>query len=74
MLIRKAKQEYYFSKFERNKHNMKQTWNTINNIIGRGEKLSSQLQSKFKDERGNILTDPADIANEFNDFFCTCRP
>ena len=72
MLIRKAKRKYYFLKFERNKYNMKQTWNTINKITGRGKKQSSQ--SKFKDECGNILNDPAHIANGFNDFFCKCRP
>ena len=51
---------------------MKQTWNTINNITGRGKKKS--CHSKFKDERGNILTDPADIANGFNDFFVNVGP
>jgi len=72
VLTRKAKRKYYFSKFERNKNNMKQTWNTINDIIGRGKKQSSQ--SKFTDEYGNVLTDPTDIANGFNDFFVNVGP
>ena len=38
MLIRKAKRKYFFLKFEQSKSNMKQTWNTINNIVGRGKK------------------------------------
>ena len=37
MLIRKAKRKYFFLKFEQSKNNMKQTWNTINNILGRGK-------------------------------------
>ena len=51
---------------------MKQTWKTINNIIGRGKKQS--LQSNFKDESGKVLTNPQDIANSFNDFFVNIGP
>ena len=38
MLIRTAKRKYFFLKFEQSKNNMKPTWNTINNIRGRGKK------------------------------------
>ena len=37
MLIRKAKRKYFFKKFESSKNNMKQTWNTINSVLGRGK-------------------------------------
>ena len=40
MIIRKAKRKYFFLKFERSKNNMKQTWNSINNILGRGKRQS----------------------------------
>ena len=38
MLIRKAKRKYFFKRFESSKNNMKQTWNTINSVLGRGKK------------------------------------
>ena len=46
MLIRKAKRKYFFLKFEQSKNNMKQTWNTINNILGRRHKKQS-AHNKF---------------------------
>ena len=72
MLIRKAKRKYFFKKFERSKNDMKQTWNTINNILGRGKKQT--CQNKFKDDHGNVFTSPEDIANQFNDFFVNVGP
>jgi hypothetical protein len=72
MLIRKAKRKYFFRKFEHNKNNMKQTWKTINNILGRGK--SQRLQKKFKDEDGNIFCNPEDISNQFNNFFVNVGP
>ncbi len=68
MLIRKAKRKYFFRKFEHSKNNMKQTWNTINNILGRGKQQT--CQNKFKDDHGNIFSNPEDVSNQFNDFFC----
>ena len=38
---------------------MKQTWNTINNILGRGKKQSAH--NKFKDDNGNVFINPEDI-------------
>ena len=72
MLIRKAKRKYFFSKFEQSKNNMKQTWNTINNILGPGKKQSAH--NKFKDDIGNVFIKPEDISNQFNDFFVNVGP
>ena len=72
MLIRKSKRKYFFLKFERSKNNMKQTWNSINNILGRGKRQSNQ--KKFKNDNGSVFTNPEDISNQFNDFFVTVGP
>ena len=72
MLISKAERKYFFLKFEQSKNNMKQTWNTINNILGRGKKQSAY--NKFKDENGNVFINPEDISNQFNDFFVNVGP
>ena len=72
MLIRKSKRMFFFKKFEKSKNDMKKTWNAINDIIGKGKRQSSQC--KFKDESGNIFTNPQDISNQFNDFFVNVGP
>ena len=71
-LIRKSKRSYYFKKFERDKNNMRQTWKTINCVIGRAQKTS--LSHQYKRKSGTIITDPTIIANEFNDFFVNVGP
>ena len=72
VIIRKAKRKYFFVKFERSKNNMKQTWNTINDVIGRGKKSSPQ--NKFKDDSGNYHNNSENISNHFNDFFVNIGP
>ena len=72
MLIRKSKRMYYFTKFEKSKNNMRETWKEINYIIGKGKKQSSQC--KFRDDSGNVITDPQNIADQFNNFFVNVGP
>ena len=59
-------------KFEQVKNNMRQTWKTINNVIGRAQKQT--LSDQFKRNFGTIITDPTAISNEFNDFFVNVGP
>ena len=66
-LIRKSKREYYHKQFERTKNNIRQTWKTINGIIGRCKSVSQQ--STFKTDDGDIDNEPDKISNSFNDFF-----
>ena len=72
MLIRKSKRKHFVLKFERNKNNMKQTWSTINNVLGRGKKQSTQ--DKFKDDICNVITNSEEISSRFNDFFVNVGP
>ena len=72
MLLRKSKRMHFFTKFEKYKNNMKQTWKDINGIIGKGRKQKSQC--KFKDDSGKIITNSQDISNHFNDFFVNVGP
>lgn len=71
-LIRKAKRQYFFNKFEHSKNNMRQTWKTINHIIGRGKNKTPQ--SKFKTDNGENILNPQEISNEFNNFFVNIGP
>ncbi len=71
-LIRKAKRSYYFTHFEQVKNNLRQTWKTINTVIGRTRKQT--LNDQFRRESGTIITDPRKISDEFNDFFVNVGP
>ena len=48
---------------------MKETWKTLNNVLGRNKQ--TKLPDFFKDSDGNKITDSNKIANNFNDFFNT---
>ena len=43
-IIRKSKRPFFFSKFQYAKGNMKETWKTINNVIGRGQRRALSKQ------------------------------
>ncbi len=51
---------------------MKETWKTINSVIGRGKKLIQP--DKFKSDTEVNISEPAKISNEFNDFFVNIGP
>ena len=67
-----AKKSYYKSKFQESQGNIRQTWKLINEITNKN-KPSSELPDNFmKDD--NIITDPNEIANNFNDYFVNVGP
>jgi len=51
---------------------MKQTWKTINDIIGRGK--TKDAKKKFKTDSGSHITNPQEITNHFNNFFVNIGP
>ena len=51
---------------------MRQTWKTINNVIGQAQKQT--LSDQFKRDSGTIITYPTVISNKFNDFFVNVGP
>ena len=71
-LIRKSKREYFYSEFKNTRNNIKETWKTINSIIGRRKNRS--VQSTFKPEQAEKLTDPKKISDAFNTFFVDIGP
>jgi hypothetical protein len=65
-LLRKSKQKYYADNLDLNIKNSKRTWQ----LLKEAANLNNPRSSIEKiDKNGTILTDPVDIANEFNDFF-----
>ena len=68
-VLRFAEKEYYSSKLEQCKHNIKATWNVLNTVIKK-QMSSSELPSEFEDSNGKTVKGKQHIANGFNDFFC----
>ena len=63
-IIKQAKIQYWNSKFEYSKQNMKQTWNNINDILNKS-KNKCDFPEKFYFENKEI-SDHHEIANRFN--------
>ena len=70
--IRAAKLMYYQITFNKYKYNIRNTWNTINEIISRPSKNDSFLT--FFIDGQTKLTENLDIANKFNAFFTNVGP
>ena len=66
--IMHAKRDYYHHVFNRYSTNLRKTWQTINETLNR-TKGKRDFPQEFKLENGNIISDPKEIANAFNDFF-----
>ena len=66
-LTRRSKNNNYYNYFYSNKKNLRKTWQGIKNIINLNNNNTSLPNCLNKGRRN--LTDPVDIANEFNGFF-----
>ena len=69
-LKRSAKQTYYNEIFIKYRNDIRNTWKTINSIIGKQNDKSNTAQ-RFK-INGNLVSEPKQIANNFCDFFYKC--
>ncbi len=70
-LIRKSKRDYFYNRFKETRNNIRETWRTINSIIGRNYKTKQQSSFKMNEEE---ITDPNIISNAFNNFFVNIGP
>ena len=61
----KKKKNYYANTFEKHKHNIKETWKSINNLLGNNKK---QLCSSLSINATSVQ-DFTKISNHFNDYF-----
>jgi hypothetical protein len=64
--IRAAKKLYISSKLTQNAKNPKKTWQTLNELLGRGTKSETVSQININ---GSISSDNLEMANHFNKFF-----
>ena len=70
--IRLAKAKYYVEQFEKNKSNIRHTWSTIKDILGKF-KVKSELPNYFVIGDSEI-NNSYSIANHFNSFFANVGP
>ena len=66
-LNRKMKREYFSNKLESCEGNIKETWKTVNQLINKRSKTTNILSIK-EDEK--VISNPQDIAETMNHFFC----
>ena len=66
--LQKDKQLYYSNLLYKYKHNPKESWQTINRILGRGHNKSSISSIRQND---NIICGSNEIAETFNEYFST---
>ena len=66
--LQKDKQLYYSNLLYKYKHNPKESWQTINRILGRGHNKSSISSIRHND---NIISGSNEIAETFNEYFST---
>ena len=67
-VIRKTKKIYFQTLFVKNANDMKKTWATINNLLSKNCRHKCIRKVIVNDV---VLTEDMDIANAFNDFFCS---
>ena len=72
-LIRIAKKNYYSKRLDQAGNDIKSTWNTINELLGR-VKSKSHLPVSFLNNNNEEVCDSKLIANDFNDYFVNIGP
>ena len=68
--LKNIEKEYYSNIFKDKYNSANALWKHFGQILGGNKGRNSSNVTKLK-VGGTILTDPSDIANTFNEFFCT---
>ena len=70
-LLRSAKRNYYSNQLEKEKKNIKNTWKISNNVLNKDHKKSCNTEFNLN---GQVINNPNQIPDHFNDFFHKYRP
>ena len=73
-IIKVAKKMHYEEQLVMHKQNSKIVWKTINQILNKPNKNSKIAKSFVGNNSTDIIDDPIDIANKFNDYFVKIGP
>ena len=69
-LMKKSKQAYYDTYFERNWNNIKNTWKGIKSLIS-VKSVTFSVPTVLSLDNGDTITNPYDIVNTFNNYFAS---
>lgn len=67
--IRLAKNKYYKTYFEQYSSNSRKQWQLLNSLLNRQK--SKTTTTKLQDDNGTVISNPADVAEQFNNYFST---
>ena len=67
--IELAKNKYYKSYFEQYSTNSRKQWQMLNSLLNRQKAKSRKI--KLKNENGDIISSPTEVAEHFNHYFST---
>ena len=70
-LTRASKKLFYQSSFNQNLSNMKKTWESIRELIGRQKKYCKSISAVGANSSSPLVNDPSKIANNMNFHFAT---
>ena len=72
-LLKQSKKIYYNNHFRNSINNIKSNWKGIKSTISLNTK-ESESPKIILNNMGEFITNPNDIANQFNKFFCSIAP
>ena len=72
-IIRKAQSDYYMNIFDSRVNDSKSIWNNLNQMFRTKDSNKGSGVSKIK-HNNTILSDPKNIAESFNNYFCNVGP
>ena len=73
-IIKIAKKIYYEEQLIRYKQNTKMMWKTLNELLNKPNKTNKLPKTFIESDSLNIIEDPVEIANKFNDYFINIGP
>ncbi|VEN64599.1 unnamed protein product, partial [Callosobruchus maculatus] len=71
-LINKTKYQYYKNKLQNNTGDVKKTWDIIKEVTN--DKTNKKDIKTILDTNSETISDPGQIASEFNSYFCSIGP
>ena len=72
--IKMAKKMYYEEELVKYKCNTKMLWKTLNEILNKSKNRTKLSKSFFRANKTDIITDPKEIATNFNEYFTNVGP
>ena len=70
-LLKTAKKNYFSDQLEKEKNNIKNTWKILNNVLNKNHTKPCNTEFNLN---GQVIDNPEQIPDHFNDFFINIGP